>query len=366
MYPSFSGSIASSTGNSNAATGGGNSSSAPTQPEPRKVRALYDFEAAEENELTFFAGEFIHVTDDSDPNWWKGYNQRGDGLFPSNFVTADLSVDPESLDINQQNKSKKSVQFEEDAKELQQKTEAAAAAAANQTIEIDEAKVDRLLHLLHEANPEDPSQDTEEMLRLEQEVNQMGPLIDAELERVDRKHAQLTQLSVDLVDAINLYHSLMRDDHRAAAAAMMGSGAGPGGYMGAPQLGGGGMPINTTPGGYQGAPLQNPHMLYGVAGYSGGGGFPTHPSMAPNYGTTNFGNNVGQLPTTNAAAAIQPNPQLPPQTAVSSTAPPGIGYGPTQMQMGNAGPQQQQMIPMQFQNGRGNSPQFNGGKSSSS
>ena len=39
----------------------------------------------------------------------------------------------------------------------------------------------------------------------------MGPLIDAELEKVDRKHAQLTQLSSNLVDALNLYHSLMRE-----------------------------------------------------------------------------------------------------------------------------------------------------------
>lgn len=39
----------------------------------------------------------------------------------------------------------------------------------------------------------------------------MGPLIDAELEKVDRKHAQLTQLSSDLVEALSLYHTLMRE-----------------------------------------------------------------------------------------------------------------------------------------------------------
>lgn len=39
----------------------------------------------------------------------------------------------------------------------------------------------------------------------------MGPLIDMELEKVDRKHAQLTQLSSNLVDALNLYHTLMRE-----------------------------------------------------------------------------------------------------------------------------------------------------------
>jgi signal transducing adaptor molecule len=78
-------------------------------------------------------------------------------------------------------------------------------------------KIDRLFHLLSEANPEDPSQDTEEMLILENQVNQMGPLIDAELERVDRKHAQLTQLSSELVDAINLYHTLMRESDRPMA-----------------------------------------------------------------------------------------------------------------------------------------------------
>lgn len=46
-----------------------------------------------------------------------------------------------------------------------------------------------------------------------EQVNAMGPLIDNELERVDRKHAQLTQVSSGLVEALNLYHMLMREPY---------------------------------------------------------------------------------------------------------------------------------------------------------
>ncbi|XP_044751285.1 signal transducing adapter molecule 1 [Coccinella septempunctata] len=176
------------------------STSVPTK-EPIKVQALYDFEAAEDNELTFNAGDIIFVTDDSDPNWWKGTNQKGgEGLFPANFVTTDLSVEPEKLLYE---KAKKIVQFKESV-DIKVEKEA-------DDIEINEGKIDRLLHLMHEADPTNPERDTEEMLLLEQEVNAMGPLIDSELERVDRKHAQLTQLSADLVEALSLYHTLMRE-----------------------------------------------------------------------------------------------------------------------------------------------------------
>ena len=46
----------------------------------------------------------------------------------------------------------------------------------------------------------------------EDQVYRMGPLIDAELEAVDRRHAQLTRLSTELVDALNLYHQLMHEN----------------------------------------------------------------------------------------------------------------------------------------------------------
>lgn len=69
--------------------------------------------------------------------------------------------------------------------------------------------MDEALALLHDADPAGAEDGA--LPALEARAAAMGPLVDAELERADRRHARLTQLSADLVDALNLYHELMRD-----------------------------------------------------------------------------------------------------------------------------------------------------------
>ncbi|GAB6019192.1 hypothetical protein CHUAL_000811 [Chamberlinius hualienensis] len=177
-------------------------SARPSSPvkELRKVRAIYDFEAAEDNELTFKEGEIIQVLDDSDPNWWKGIGSQGEGLFPANFVTADLNAEPEQYKIAE----KKMVQFNE-------VVEVKTVEADDQPVVIDETKIDRLIELLNDADPTGFRPDNDEMLNLEDQCHAMAPLIDQEVEKIDRKHAALSKLSQELMESLDMYHTLMRE-----------------------------------------------------------------------------------------------------------------------------------------------------------
>ena len=53
----------------------------------KRVRAVWEFQALEEDELSLEAGEPIIVLDASNKHWWRGSNCCEEGLFPASFVT---------------------------------------------------------------------------------------------------------------------------------------------------------------------------------------------------------------------------------------------------------------------------------------
>uniref|UniRef100_A0A5K3G2C3 Secreted protein n=1 Tax=Mesocestoides corti TaxID=53468 RepID=A0A5K3G2C3_MESCO len=160
-----------------------------------KVRALYDFEAAEDNELTFKAGEIIVVLDDSDPNWWKGSNHRGEGLFPVQFVTKDDTAEADAKASQQTTNSVTKV-----TKEAEEEKPA----------RIDPQLLENCLEMLHDADPTGVSRpDPEELPQMESRCRAMEPLIDRELEEVDTRINDVEALKQRLLDAFAEYHDIV-------------------------------------------------------------------------------------------------------------------------------------------------------------
>ncbi|XP_041660585.1 intersectin-2a isoform X2 [Cheilinus undulatus] len=72
-------------------------SSSKSSPSPLpvcQVIAMYDYTAANVDELSFSKGQLINVLDKTNPDWWKGEANGVTGLLPTNYVKMTTESDP--------------------------------------------------------------------------------------------------------------------------------------------------------------------------------------------------------------------------------------------------------------------------------
>ncbi|KAI6244113.1 hypothetical protein M3Y99_00082200 [Aphelenchoides fujianensis] len=157
----------------------------------RQVRALYDFEAVEE-ERDFVLGRRHHqrlrLHNCSDQNWWRGQHPAGGnpGLFPASFVTVDLSAPEEAPRAREP----EPVQQPEP-----QKVE----------IQIDEAVLKKCIELLDRCDPTGVVPDDPSLPYFEQMSLAQAPLIDQKLAQIDKQHNLLAHVDVAIRDVLAHY-----------------------------------------------------------------------------------------------------------------------------------------------------------------
>ena len=61
-------------------TGGGGGGSGKT------AKAMYDYQAEDDNEISFDPGDIITNVEEIDDGWWVGDCNGQHGMFPSNYV----------------------------------------------------------------------------------------------------------------------------------------------------------------------------------------------------------------------------------------------------------------------------------------
>ncbi|KAH3839155.1 hypothetical protein DPMN_112579 [Dreissena polymorpha] len=76
------------------------SSKTPVRPPPpvpkpghvKVVRALYKYDAQQNDELSFEEGELLYIQDMSNKDWWKARCGNKSGLIPSNYVEENMET----------------------------------------------------------------------------------------------------------------------------------------------------------------------------------------------------------------------------------------------------------------------------------
>ncbi|KAE9549006.1 hypothetical protein FO519_007779 [Halicephalobus sp. NKZ332] len=149
----------------------------------RQVKALYDFEEVEENELPFKAGDIITVLEDSDPNWWKGQSHRGVGLFPATFVTDKLDTMSTTNGTTKAEKTK----------------------LEPLPVRIDREILVKCLQMLEDCDPTGEAPDPPELAIYEEQTNKQAELIDKKLASIDKQMNMLANLDISVRNALAAY-----------------------------------------------------------------------------------------------------------------------------------------------------------------
>ncbi|VDO04263.1 unnamed protein product [Rodentolepis nana] len=154
------------------------------------ARAQFDFEAAEDNEISFKEGDIITLVDISDQNWWKGRIRGTEGLFPAQFVIR------ESADTGKETKVPGA-----------KKTDSSS--SQKEAVKIDPELVENCLEMLGDADTTGVSRpDPEDLPVMEAKCKAMEPLIEAELESVYGRISEVDLLKQKLSEALAQYHEL--------------------------------------------------------------------------------------------------------------------------------------------------------------
>uniref|UniRef100_A0A915M1K4 Signal transducing adapter molecule 1 n=1 Tax=Meloidogyne javanica TaxID=6303 RepID=A0A915M1K4_MELJA len=163
----------------------------------KQARALYDFEAAEDNEISFTTGEMITVCDDSDQNWWRGVNCRGvNGLFPASFVTTDLTKEQSNLPV---------------VKDSNENIEEINTSTATMKVQIDENILLKCIELIEDLDPSlDASSDPPELALLENKAVAQAPLIDQKLMKIDKQLNSLAAVDLAIRDVLGAYDNAVQ------------------------------------------------------------------------------------------------------------------------------------------------------------
>ncbi|GAA94771.1 uncharacterized protein L969DRAFT_97264 [Mixia osmundae IAM 14324] len=150
---------------------------------PTRVRALYDFEPAQEGEMALKKGDIVRVLDSNYEEWWKGECRGRIGIFPISYVE---SLPEPTID------------------EVHREAEQEAALFAQSS------NIDRLLNMLQTLGPDEDLGDNEELSDLYRDCLTLRPKIIKLIEKYNQKRMELLSVHDRFGTATATYDQMMK------------------------------------------------------------------------------------------------------------------------------------------------------------